>query len=261
MTAKIALERIREVVEKQNGVLLSTVYINSRQHLQLSCKEGHIWKAAWNNLRSGSWCPTCAKNKRSAPEISYQSILDLINSKNGILLTSECKLVYNTKIELQCDRGHSWQTIVLRIKNGNWCARCSNDSRMLDIEVYQKIAQERGGECLSATCKSAHEKLLWKCAQEHTWLARAATVKNNKSWCPTCVKQKPKSQRINYYEMQIRNIIEKRGGRLTGQYQYGHTPTEIVCSKGHQWRATPKSIKRGTWCPVCYVESRSTLTK
>lgn len=49
-----------------------------------------------------------------------------------------------------------------------------------------EAAQAKGGQCLSETCGGSQEKLRWRCAEGHEWLATLASVRNLKTWCPHC---------------------------------------------------------------------------
>ncbi|MCP4701639.1 MAG: hypothetical protein GY862_32980 [Gammaproteobacteria bacterium] len=50
----------------------------------------------------------------------------------------------------------------------------------------------------------------------------------------------------------MRHLAQMRGGQCLSA-QYINTDTKLCwqCQAGHQWEAIPKSIKQGTWCPVC----------
>ncbi len=56
----------------------------------------------------------------------------------------------------------------------------------MNIENAKKIAESRGGKCLSNTYKNAKEKLTWNCSKNHTWMAIYDSVVNKNSWCPKC---------------------------------------------------------------------------
>jgi hypothetical protein len=49
----------------------------------------------------------------------------------------------------------------------------------------KQIANERGGQCLSDLYINAHKKLLWECAEGHSWKAPAHRIKSG-TWCPKC---------------------------------------------------------------------------
>ncbi len=58
----------------------------------------------------------------------------------------------------------------------------------MSIQNAKKIAESRGGQCLSTTYKNAKEKLEWKCNnKEHgSWLAPYESIVNKGAWCPKC---------------------------------------------------------------------------
>jgi len=55
------------------------------------------------------------------------------------------------------------------------------------IEEMQEIAKSRNGECLSIAYINGKSYLEWKCSNNHTWKAKACTIKEGK-WCPHCRK-------------------------------------------------------------------------
>lgn len=52
------------LAESRDGKCLSDKYIKAIVKLKWQCKEGHEWEASPSNIKRGSWCPICAKNKR-----------------------------------------------------------------------------------------------------------------------------------------------------------------------------------------------------
>lgn len=117
----------------------------------------------------------------------------------------------------------------------------------LTIEEMQKLAANHGGKCLSDVYKGAFVKLRWQCADGHIWEAIPTNIKSAERWCPTCGGSSP----LNLQLMQ--NLAEKRGGKcLSKEYKNNRTNLRWQCSNGHEWDATPSSVKySGTWCPFC----------
>lgn len=120
----------------------------------------------------------------------------------------------------------------------------------------RKIAQDRGGKCLSERYKNMRLKLEWECSEGHTWLATPGSIKSNHTWCPVCNLDKRKSGkqsnvRLTIDEMQL--LAKKHSGKcLSKKYVNIETKLEWECSEGHTWLATPKMIKyQNCWCPVC----------
>ena len=57
----------------------------------------------------------------------------------------------------------------------------------------QKLAQERGGECLSTVYENSFKMLRWRCAEGHEWEATGTNIKNNNSWCRECAGTAPRT--------------------------------------------------------------------
>jgi hypothetical protein len=93
-----------------------------------------------------------------------------------------------TKLLWECAEGHKWEAAPSKIKYGKWCPYCAGNVK-LTIEEMQKIAKERGGNCLSDTYINNQTKLLWECAEGHQWEARPNDIKRGK-WCPECYELK-----------------------------------------------------------------------
>lgn len=107
--------------KNKNGMLLSTEYKNNRTKLLWQCEDGHQWKATWDHIKGGSWCPYCAGfNKPLITELQQFAI-----NKRGLLI-SDKYINCETSMIWQCDHGHQWKATWSSIKNGNtWCPECS----------------------------------------------------------------------------------------------------------------------------------------
>jgi hypothetical protein len=120
-----------------------------------------------------------------------------------------------------------------------------NRSRKLNIELMQKIANERGGVCLSKKYYNNKTKLKWRCEKEHVWLAMPRNILEG-TWCPKCYLNK------KGYLNEIQIIAKKRGGEcLSERYHNSHSYLKFRCQLGHIWEAKPNTIKNGHWCPYC----------
>ena len=62
--------------------------------------------------------------------------------------------------------------------------------RRLTIEEMKRIANERGGRCLSDTYEGYQKKLKWECSKGHVWEATPLNVKHRNRWCPICARLK-----------------------------------------------------------------------
>ena len=56
------------------------------------------------------------------------------------------------------------------------------------------------------------------------------------------------------YLKEIQEIAKSNGGDcLSNHYTNTITKLKFRCREGHVWKAAPRSIKEGTWCPFCYL--------
>ena len=93
----------------------------------------------------------------------------------------------HTKLKWQCNNGHSWDNTPFHIKQGQWCPYCYG--RYQTLEDMQKIANERGGQCLSEKYFNSKTKLKWRCKKEHEWEATPEHIKEG-TWCPICARNR-----------------------------------------------------------------------
>jgi hypothetical protein len=55
---------------------------------------------------------------------------------------------------------------------------------------------------------------------------------------------------------QIRQLVEDKGFKLlTTEYKRNSQKLDVMCSKGHLYHPTAKTLKRGGGCSVCYNET------
>lgn len=55
------IEHMRRIAKKKGGKCLSKKYANCHTPLRWQCKKGHKWEAIPSSIKSGHWCPRCAR--------------------------------------------------------------------------------------------------------------------------------------------------------------------------------------------------------
>lgn len=167
--------------------------------------------------------------------------------KQGKCLSS--KFIGTTKkLTWECKEGHVWEATPSHIINRRWCPICAykirGDSRRGNIKDMKKIAEKKGGSCLSNSFINARTKLKWQCEKGHTWEAVPMAIKRG-SWCPTCLGHNKKIG-------DMQNFAKKKGGRcLSTDYTNNRTKLIWQCKEGHIWKSAFTNIQRGKWCPTC----------
>ncbi|WP_439876944.1 hypothetical protein ACSLGG_31345 (plasmid) [Bacillus mycoides] len=117
MSIRKDIGEIQKLAQAKDGVCLSKRYINNKQKLFFKCRESHIFQKRLNDLKSyDSWCPFCAKVKKSTPEYAEQ-ILKALEEEEEVSLSQKLPI--------------------------------STTHNRLSIEDMCKLAQLNDGKCLS----------------------------------------------------------------------------------------------------------------
>jgi hypothetical protein len=247
------LEKARALARAKGGKCLSTVYTNPRSLLEWQCDFGHRpWRASYSNVLSGTWCPTCGRAVRG----TIGDMKALAVSRGGECL-SDRFVNFHIPLRWRCAQGHVWSAEPNNIiscgrKEGSWCPDCARERKhgrkrpeALTMDDMRRLASSRGGRCVSEFYINAHTHLRWSCAEGHSWNAQLANVRRG-SWCPFCAGEAPKT----LSEMQ--ELAVMRGGRcLSESFRNVHTALNWICSEGHEFKALPRNVQRGHWCPYC----------
>jgi len=245
----LTLAVLQEMASRRGGQCLSVVYINSSHPLRWKCAVGHEWLAKPRSIRAGHWCPFCAQNRR----LRLEEMRQIARERGGQCLSTNYKNGA-TPLLWACRFGHVWKARAAQVKSGrrrkgSWCRECYNWRRRFhgrhSLHAMRDLAISRGGVCLSAEYLGSKVKLRWECTLGHRWQAAPSYVIQG-TWCPVCAR----SQRLGLPLFQ--ELAANRGGMcLSGTYVNERTALHWRCADGHEWKASPEKIKRGSWCPAC----------
>lgn len=173
------------------------------------------------------------------------------------LLTISCRNSDHSPFKISYDN----------LKRGRWCPHCKYDrmrgNYQYDIEDMHRIAEEKGGKCLSKKFLGVKKKIKWSCGkQNHSiFLATPDNVIQGK-WCPQCGEEK-KGRELRPIE-DVLELIRERGGTLInfiGDYRGYETRVKIRCADGHRWSPTVHSLLKGSWCPECLDSVGEIITR
>ena len=249
----------KELAVSNEGFCLSENYINSQTNLTWKCKNGHTWQATYANVKKGTWCKICSRNKAGLKRRTPLSFFQNYAIEKGGVCLSQSYTNQTDRLDFQCVKGHSWGTMASVIKNNKaWCPICAGtykaDTPELEAErlnEIKQIAQNHGGECLSDKYVNQKIKLQFKCKEGHIWWTVSSVIKNG-NWCKRCSSKQANEWKRDNIEV-FKKIIESKGGKcLTTEYESaGKSRLLVECDKGHQWLAFPQHIKKGLWCRKC----------
>jgi hypothetical protein len=179
------LNEIKKIAKNHGGECLSERYVNIKTKMQFKCKEEHVWWTVPSLIKNNNWCKRCASSRANDwKRNSIDTFKKIIENRGGTLHTLEYKNSTETKLLVECEKGHQWIAFPGHIKKGSWCRKCNGSFRHELVDII-KLAESRGGKCLSTEYKNDMTNILWQCSENHTWEATPNNIKRNK-WCPAC---------------------------------------------------------------------------
>jgi len=118
------------------------------------------------------------------------------------------------------------------------------------IEFVKKLAEKKGGKCLSSFCKNSQSKLIFQCSEGHQWTVPAIRI--NYHWCPKCGTLRCPQCKPKYTIEDMKKLAERKGGKCLSRV-YTNCNKKLIwqCADGHKWKAKQPKIRRGGWCPYC----------
>ena len=128
-----------------------------------------------------------------------------------------------------------------------------SDGRKQALKEMQKIAKDRGGECISKEYLYSDRKLEWKCEKGHRWKATKDSVRGLGSWCPECALE---NKRLS---IDIAHQLAKKNGGICLSKSYKNVKEKLKweCAEGHRWLGRLDHIKDGGgWCQKCFFARR-----
>lgn len=120
-----------------------------------------------------------------------------------------------------------------------------------------RIADERGGLCLSSEIPTKRFRAFWKCAnpKHPTWPAKFESVKGWSgkpgNWCRRCYAERKAQMRLHSTEYVSAKLAEKQI-LLLSNYNGIEEKIDCRCLRcGYEWTTRYRHITRGHGCPEC----------
>jgi len=142
---KKTIEEIRKSFESEGYTLLTEEYKNNKQKLEYICSNGHKHSITWNDWRSGTRCPYCAKCAKK----TIEEVREAFEKEGYTLLT---KIYKNNlqKLECICPRGHRYSIKWADWSQGYRCGKCR-------IKYYSKEDLEKYSNYREAICNLSNQ--------------------------------------------------------------------------------------------------------
>lgn len=162
----------------------------------------------------------------------------------GECLSAASRLTAATALTFVCAVGHRWDALAGAIVAGSWCPECARPRRRYSIVDMQRLASERGGECLSKRRSGTVSPLRWRCARGHRWQMNPHNLLYSGTWCRACEQADQLAG--------LADIVSARGGALLSRrYTGARSKLRVRCGGGHTWSMDAGAIRRGSWCVLC----------
>ena len=202
MAKKLTYQDVKQYVESFGYILLSNEY-NPKEKILVQCDKGHIYEVKFYSFKNGSRCPKCKSEKqREMFSFNYDYVKEYIENF-GYELLSEEYVNNRTKLLIQCDKGHIYETTFDNFKSGRRCRRCSGSNKHT-IEEIRGFLLQFNYELLSDDYKDNKTKLKMKCPEGHIIELKFNHFQSGIR-CSKCKRSKGE-ERINDF-LNSRNII------------------------------------------------------
>jgi hypothetical protein len=195
---KHSIESLKQLAKEQKWQLLSEQYFGGSKKHDFICDKGHLIKKTVEGFLRGTACARCSGKERL-------KIVDfkVAAEKNGWeLLSTE----YNGVTQMlhfhcnHCDNDFSKMSSYLRGKKKvKFCPNCDPLKKKTIDEIKIK-AEKRGLEFLSREYNGIEIKHLFKCKNNHQWMASPNDVFNSNSGCPECKRFKTEAKVMFAFE-------------------------------------------------------------
>lgn len=256
MGKKLTIGMMHEEARKKNGRCLSIEYINNRHKLMWQCEFGHTWLATPFSIHNNQWCPICGRERSNrSKRIPLENIKILVESKGGKIISGSY-LDGNSKLTLQCKHNHTWTTKVSSVWHDRWCPKCmrkiANKKVSHTLVKMQKLAESKGGCCISTEYINTKTPLKWKCKHGHVWIQKPVNILRG-NWCPICYRDTIEDLH-NYAQKKEGKCLSKTYSTTTQKYTW-------KCKKNHVWDAPWSAVKKGSWCMECSGNAKKTVNE
>ncbi|MDJ9033063.1 hypothetical protein PTM93_06020 [Clostridium perfringens] len=244
-----AFEEFCELLENEN-YKLEGEYVNASTKVKLECDKGHGYKVTPHDFKNGRRCPICAGNNPKASKLDFIKQV----KKEGYKLVGEY-VNANSKIELQCDKGHKYFVQPYSFKNGNRCPICySNHTELAKLDFIKQVENENYK--LIGNYVNNSTKVELECNKGHRYSVQPYSFKDGHR-CPHCSGKDSETSKLDFIKQ-----VESEGYKLIGKYVNSKIKIELECNKGHRYSVQPNAFKNGNRCPHCGIISHGeNLTK
>lgn len=245
------LAELQEIARQRGGIVLSSEYIRSDVKLRFACADGHEWDSRPNDVRRGTWCPSCA-NKTEGMVRRY------LECRFGEPMPSR-RLPWLVD-QLGKQRVLDGYSEELKLAFEYHGVQHFEHTKFFHTDKTLEQQQDRDAFVRDA-CADAGVTLLEipSLPDGYTQAAFVAHMDALLRAQPTLPSEVPGGleqflampERISKLA-EVQTLAESLGGKcLSTKFIASNSKLTWQCAKGHTWDAIPKTVKKGHWCPYC----------
>jgi len=260
---RIDIKQVSKLAFDRGGKLISESYKNNNQILNWECKAGHQFTAKYNNVKNGTWCPTCSR----IVSISESICLKYFSELTGITLKTAYPAWLKTPegTQLEIDGYNEIEKIAIEHHGSQHYqvksfGKSEHYERRIFLDKYKKnLILSKGirflevRELLKETSLDDLREIIISFCKENR-----IPLKDNYKTISININNLYNVNPLDRY----RAIAAQRSGSLlTKMYKGFKDKLEFKCSANHLFKTTPSSINQGTWCPECYKLNKPNLAR
>lgn len=186
--------------------------------------------------------------------MDINKVREFINNKSGKLLSNEYKN-NKTKLTVQCEKGHTWETQWYRLQRGAWCRKCARDNNKLSTKDIKKVIKDKGYLLLTKGEFDRHSRFKVKCEKHnYIWDTCYGNLKYMNGRCRLCALNAVSPEGLLKFIESKNGIFIKRDEKIRADRRN----LIIKCNiHNKEFRTRWYDLyNRNVWCALCEDEAR-----
>lgn len=124
-------DEIKEYIKSNNYKLISSEYIKG-QKIKVMCEHNHEYEVAWDKFYIGQRCKECFRKRQ---KLDFFDVKKYIENEGYILLSNEY-INNSEKLDLKCNKGHTYEASFEKFMCDQRCPKCSMTDGEFKINKY-----------------------------------------------------------------------------------------------------------------------------
>ncbi|TXT63935.1 MAG: hypothetical protein BAJALOKI3v1_290039 [Promethearchaeota archaeon] len=167
-------KEIEPIVRNKGGEIMQAEWRftgannHKKPYFLIKCEEAHDWWSHKDNIKSGSWCPTCFRKDLQQHQTDIEPI---VKKKGGKILRSEWRYKgeKNNRVPyflIECEVGHKWWAAKTSIvpnrcnPSGSWCPFCGDLVKAVGLLAHPLLEYFSINYFRFFNCSINHEDVL-----------------------------------------------------------------------------------------------------